>query len=225
MDSWTPKLVAEFVATFSLVFIGAGSIVANHFTGGGVGLLGIALAHGLVLAIFVTATMNISGGHVNPAVTLGAMATGYIDRLQGVAYIVAQLLGGTVAAYLLTLLFPAGSVSATSAGATLVASGVSVTQAVALETVLSFFLVYTVFATGIDNDSPQVGGFAIGLVLTFDILAGGALTGASMNPARSFGPALVSSAWASHWVYWVGPAAGGLIAALLYHFTFLRDRQ
>lgn len=221
-EGWGAKILAEFVAVFALVFIGAGSIITNQLAGGGVGLLGVAFAHGLVLAVFVTATMSISGGHINPAVTLAMVSTGRMEKLLGALYVVTQLLGATLAAFALTLVFPEDATTAASLGATIVASGVTTLQAILLEAILTFFLVFTVFATGVDTKGPRVGGFAIGLVLVFDILVGGPLTGASMNPARSFGPALVANIWDNHVVYWIGPILGAVLAGLLYEHVYLR---
>jgi aquaporin Z len=213
---WFQPFLAEAIGTFGLIFFGAGSIIMNEFTGGGVGLVGIALAHGVALAVVITATAHISGGHINPAVTIGAWVGKAIDSRMAVVYIVAQLLGAVVAASLLAGLYPPAAVSAASLGTPMLADGVSTSTAIMIEAILTFFLVFTVFGTAIDSRAPNLGGWAIGLVLVFDILAGGPLTGASMNPARTFGPALVGGHWADHIVYWVGPILGGIVAAGVY---------
>lgn len=214
---WLGKSTAEFIGTFGLIFFGAGSIVVNqHLGADGYGLIGIAGVHAIILAIVVSATMNISGGHINPAVTIGAFLTRKIGPKLAGAYIVAQLAGGLLGAAFVKSLLPAAAGTATSYGATLVADGVGPLTATTLELVLTFFLVFTVFGTGISDKAPNVGGFAIGLCLFFDAMVGGPFTGASMNPARSFGPALIAGEWAMHWVYWVGPLLGGALAAAVY---------
>ncbi|MFQ5778961.1 MAG: MIP/aquaporin family protein, partial [Terriglobia bacterium] len=218
------KALAEFIGTLALIFIGAGSICANQFTNGGVGLVGIALAHGLTIAVMVSAVGHISGGHINPAVTFGAWVARKISTGEALVYWGAQLAGGTAGALLLTLVFAPATRQAVNLGTPALASNVSFSAGVIFELVMTFFLVFVVFASAIDERGAfkMVGGFAIGMVVTFDILAGGPLTGASMNPARTFGPALVAGFWANHLVYWLGPLAGGALAGLLYNGVFLR---
>ncbi|MBM4415951.1 MAG: aquaporin [Chloroflexi bacterium] len=210
------RLTAEFIGTFALVFLGAGSIIT------GAGLIGVAFAHGLAIAIMITAFGRVSGGHFNPAVTVGVWATRRIASLDAATYIGAQLLAATVAAAVL-LLFP-GTLRDVADGVPALA-GVDFMQGVAIEVVLTFFLVTAIFGTAIDRYAPQVGGFAIGLTITIDILAAGRLTGAAMNPARAFGPALVNGVWDDHLVYWIGPIIGAVIAALLYHYVFFDEKQ
>lgn len=218
--------VAEAVATFALCFIGAGAIVTDAYTEGGVGLLGIAMAHGLTLAIMVNATGHISGGHVNPAVTLGFMVTKRIPIAKGLGYIGAQLLGGALAGFALRAIYNPDAWSVVNLGTPALSAGVPFLQGVYLEAILTFFLVFTVFATAVDSRAPKnVYGFAIGLVLVFDILMGGPLTGASMNPARTFGPAVASGYFENHLVYWIGPGIGGAVAALLYHHLLMSKSQ
>ncbi len=214
--------VAELVATFALCFIGAGAIVTDAYTDGSVGLLGIAIAHGLTLAIMVNATGHISGGHVNPAVTIGFMVTGRMPVAKGLGYIASQLLGGTLAGFALRGIYSQSAWSVVNLGTPGLNAGVPFLNGVYLEAILTFFLVFTVFATAVDIRAPKnVYGFAIGLVLVFDILMGGPLTGASMNPARTFGPALAAGYFENHLVYWIGPGIGGAAAALLYHHLLL----
>ncbi len=214
--------LAELISTFALCFIGAGAIVTDSFTSGGVGLLGIALAHGLVLSIMVNATGHISGGHVNPAVTFGFMLTKRIAIGKGIGYIVSQLLGGMLAGLALRAIFSPNVWSATHLGTPALNPGVPFLNGIFIEAILTFFLVFTVFATAVDTRAPKnVYGFAIGLVLVFDILMGGPLTGASMNPARTFGPAAAAGYFENHLVYWIGPLLGGAIAALVYHHVLM----
>ena len=216
------RLVAEALGTFGLVFVGAAVVVVNGgFPNSGIGLLGIALAHAVVLSVMVTATMTISGGHLNPAITVGLLAVRRIDAVSAVAYIVTQLAAAFVAALAVKMLLPPGAVRAALLGVPVIASSVTLGQAIGIEAVLTFFLVTAVFGTAVSPDAPRVAGFGIGLVLLFDILVGGPLTGAAMNPARAFGPAAVAGQWLGHVVYWVGPLVGGILAALLWEHVLL----
>jgi aquaporin Z len=218
-DSWR-HFIAELIGTFGLVFVGGASIMATsaHTESP---LLAVAVAHGLILSIMVTATMRISG-HLNPAVTLGFLAARRIEPLMAMLYIVAQLLGALLAAYALKALFPHDVATATRLGGQSLAVDVTFAQGIFAEAIATFFLVFAVFGTAVDPHAPKVGGFAIGLTVAADILAIGPLTGASMNPARSLGPAVVSGQYEAQGVYWIGPILGGLAAALLYDTLFLR---
>ncbi|KAF8642222.1 hypothetical protein HU200_067486 [Digitaria exilis] len=194
------------------VFAGSGSGMAfGKLTGGGAttpsGLIAASLAHALALFVAVAVGANISGGHVNPAVTFGAFVGGNISLLKAVAYWVAQLLGSVVACLLLKI-----ATGGEAVGAFSLSAGVGAWNAVVLEVVMTFGLVYTVYATAVD---PNKGA---------NILAGGAFDGASMNPAVSFGPAVVSGVWENHWVYWLGPFLGASIAALVYDIIFIGQR-
>jgi MIP family channel proteins len=222
MPSLARRLTAEALGTFGLVFIGAAVVVVNGgFPNSGIGLLGIALAHALVLSIMVTSTMTISGGHLNPAVTVALMVRRRIDPVSALAYILVQLVAACFAAFLVKLLLPHPAVTNAMLGVPVIANSVSLGQAIGIELVLTFFLVSAVFGTAVSPDAPRVGGFGIGLVLLFDILVGGPLTGAAMNPARAFGPALVAGQWVGHLVYWIGPLLGGLLAAVLWEYVLL----
>jgi MIP family channel proteins len=222
MPSLARRLTAEAIGTFGLVFIGAAVVVVNGgFPNSGIGLLGIALAHAVVLSVMITATMTISGGHLNPAVTVGLLVTRRIDPISAAAYIVTQLVAAIIAAFLVKLLLPLHAVNASMLGVPVIASSVSLGQAIGIELVLTFFLVSAVFGTAVSPDAPRVGGFGIGLVLLFDILVGGPLTGAAMNPARAFGPAVVAGAWVGQLVYWIGPIAGAIVAAILWEYVLI----
>ena len=225
MTSLLRRSLAEAVGTFAFVFIGCAVVVGKGATGAGYGLLGIAWAHAIALSVMVSATMAISGGHLNPAVTLGLLTARRIDVRTAVAYIVAQLASASIGAFGVKLLFPVAAVRATSLGTPALAGNVQLTQGIGLEAVLTFFLVSMVFGTCVNSEAPKVGGFAIGLVLLCDILVGGPLTGAAMNPARAFGPALVSGQWVAHAVYWVGPLLGGIVAGLLWEYVLLPKRE
>jgi aquaporin TIP len=222
MPSLARRLVAEALGTFAFVFVGAAVVVVNGgFPNSGIGLLGISLAHAVALSVMVTATMTISGGHLNPAITLGLLATRRINAGAAAGYIVAQLTAAVLAAFLVKALLPVGAVRSALVGVPVIAGSVSLGQAIGLELILTFFLMSGVYGTAVSPDAPRVGGFGIGLVLLFDILVGGPLTGAAMNPARAFGPALVSGEWVGHVVYWVGPIAGAVLAALLWEHLLL----
>ena len=209
--------MAEFVGTFALVFVGVGSIL---FSGGQ--LLPIALAHGLVIAVMASAVGHISGGHFNPAVTFGFVVTRRMELPFAAVYWVTQLLAATVGALALRVILP--DAASLDNGVPVVNEAIGLGPAVLTEAILTFFLVWVVFATAADPGGAfkSIAGLAIGLTITFDILAGGPLTGAAMNPARALGPGLVQSLWSDWWVYWVGPLAGGGLAALLYEFLYLR---
>lgn len=222
MPSLGRRLLAEALGTFAFVFVGAAVVVVNGgFPNSGIGLIGIALAHAIALSVMISATMSISGGHLNPAVTVGLLVTRRIDPAAAAAYIATQLAAASLAALLVKLLLPAPAVRSALLGVPVIASSVSLGQAIGIELVLTFFLVSAVFGTAVSPNAPRVAGFGIGLVLLFDILVGGPLTGAAMNPARAFGPALVAGEWLGHVVYWVGPLAGAILAALLWEYGLM----
>nr|ALK82474.1 tonoplast intrinsic protein 4;1 [Salix purpurea] len=218
-------LVVEFITTFLFVFAGVGSaMAADKLTGDALlGLFAVAVAHALVVAATISGG-HISGGHLNPAVTIGLLFGGHITVVRSILYWIIQLLASTTACLLLKYL--------TGGLATPVhtlASGMGYLQGVIWEIVLTFSLLFTVYATivdpkkgSIDGQGPILTGFVVGA----NILAGGAFSGASMNPARSFGPALVSWDWTDHWVYWVGPLIGGGLAGFIYeHFFITRSHR
>ena len=216
--------IAELVATFTLVFIGAGAVVATNL---GLDLVGVALAHGLALAIVVSVTGHLSGGHVNPAVTIGLWVTGKVGSSRAAAYVGAQLLGAVVGALLLRALVPGVLYDATAGGTPALAPTIGVGKGIGIEAVLTFFLVFAVFGTAVDERGPwsKTAGLTIGLVIAFDIMAFGPYTGAAMNPARWFGPAFAAGTWSDPFVWIVGPVAGGIVAAVLYRYVFMTDRQ
>ena len=211
---------AEFIGTFALVFIGGAAIMQTKNPGVGSGLLEVALAHAIILAVLVSATMRVSG-HLNPAVTIGFLATRRIEPVMAGIYVLGQLLGAVLAGYALKGLFPEMLFNMTHGGSQSLAIDIGFGQGVVLEAIATFFLVFVVFGTAVDPAAPKIGGLAIGLTIGADILAIGPLTGASMNPARSFGPAVASNFFEGHLVYWIGPIIGGVLAALLYNWLFL----
>jgi MIP family channel proteins len=230
MPSLSQKLAAEFIGTFTFILIAAGSICADQYLRaagqGGLGTLGIAVAHGLAFGIMVTAVGHISGGHLNPAVTIGFWVTKRLSTLQSIGYGIAQLLGSVAAAYLLAAIIPESVWRPAALGAPDLSPDFTRMHGMALEAVLTFFLVFVVFATAVDSRgaSHKIAGFATGLTVTMDVLFGGAFTGAAMNPARALGPALAAHHWQNHGVYWVGPLLGGVLAGVIYDRLYLRNQ-
>ena len=227
MSKASTCFVAEGLGTFALTFIGAGTILTTTFTGGDASLIAIALAHGLVLAIAVSATMNISGGHINPAVTITMLVTGRIKPPLAIGYIVSQLVGASVAGFLLMFIFKsmgeagAEAIIACKLGTPNLNAAVSLWMGVLIEIILTFLLVFVIFGTAVDPRAPKIGGFGIGLAVTVDILMGGPLTGAAMNPARTFGTLLgglgdTADLWSQHWIYWLAPIVGAVLAGVFY---------
>jgi aquaporin TIP len=211
---------AEFIGTFALIFVGAGSIIAVH----GNNLTAIALAHGLAIGVMASAVGHISGGHFNPAVTLGFLVTRRIEPRLAATYWFAQFTSAVIAALLLTAVLPQPAVDAVDLGVPALGPGISAGAGLVIEIVLTFFLVWVIFATAADPRGAfaAISGLAIGFAITLDIFIGGPFTGAAMNPARALGPQLVQGIWSNAWVWYLGPALGAVAAALLYEFLYLR---
>jgi MIP family channel proteins len=224
MSSLPRRSIAEALGTFALVFIGTGVVASKFYPDAAFGILGVAVAHAMVLSVMITATMSISGGHLNPAVTIGLLVARRVDSRTAGAYVISQLIGAILASLLMKAIYPAGVTKPIALGTPAIANNIVFGQAVTIEAVLTFFLVSAVFGTVVNPDAPKVGGFGVGLVLMFDILVGGPLTGSAVNPARAFGPALVSGQWVGQVVYWVGPILGGIVAALLWEHVLLPKR-
>ncbi|MGA8222994.1 MAG: MIP/aquaporin family protein [Candidatus Acidiferrales bacterium] len=230
MYSLPQKFFAELVGTFTLIFIGVGSICADQYLRAsgqpGVGLLAIAAAHGLAIGIMVTAVGHISGGHLNPAVTIGFWVTRRMSTLHALSYWIAQLIGASAAAYLIIAIVPDTIWRPAGLGTPDLAADFTRIHGMALEAATTFLLVFVVFATAADAKGAfnKIAGFAIGLTITMDILFAGPFTGGAMNPARAFGPALAAHHWTNHGVYWVGPLLGGVVAGVIYDRLFLRDQ-
>ena len=221
--SWRATF-AEFVATLLFVFLGAGSVVATGtLIGEGLtasGLIVIALAHGFAIALLAYATANISGGHINPAVTFAAWVTKNISTARAMMFVLAQLVGAVAGALLLLAAIP--DAADTTLGAHALGGGVSISTGLVMEIVVTFALVFVIFATAVDSGGMgNLAPLAIGLTVLVDHLIAVPITGASMNPARSFGPALVAGEWADHWIYWIAPMIGGALAGLVYQFSFI----
>ena len=211
------KVVAEFIGVFTFVF----AVVASVGLGESLGLLGVALAQGLAIGTMISSLGRISGAHFNPAVTLGALVTRRIEPAIAVAYWIAQLAGAVAAALVVKWLYPGFLELGSSAPRT--SAGTSAFEGLVLEGILTFFLVWVVFATAVDPKGTfgAIAGYGIGLIIAVDILIAGPITGASMNPARAFGSQLVFSEWPDAWIYYVGPLIGGVLAAVLYTQLYL----
>jgi MIP family channel proteins len=235
------KLTAEFLGTFALVFFGEGAICADQSLhgAGSLGLFGIAAAHGLAVATLFCALSRVSGGHFNPAVTIGFWVTKRVSTMDVVLYWIAQLAGAILAAFVLKAIIPEDTWRAVALGTPELVRDFSRLSAMALEALATFFLVLVFFATGLGATgvatveataledrgvSRAVAGFAIGLTVALGIMVAGPFTGGALNPARAFGPALASWHWASQGVFWVGPLAGGFLAGLLYDSVFLKKQ-
>jgi aquaporin Z len=229
MYNLTQKVVAEFIGTFALIFFGAGAVCVDFYlrASGGLGLLGVSLAHGLAIAIMVSALGHISGGHFNPAITIGFWVTRRLSTMDSLAYWGGQLLGASAAAFVLKLVIPEDIANNVFLGSPELMRDFPRWSGMALEAVTTFFLVFVVFATAVDEKGTfrSIAGFAIGLTITLGILVAGPFTGAALNPARAFGPELVSRHWLNWGIYWVGPLSGGFIAGLLYDSLFLRKAE
>ena len=212
------RAVAEFVGTFTLVFAGVSSIAV------GGNLTTVAFAHGLAIAVMVSAVGHISGGHFNPAVTFAFLITRRMAPVLALVYWVTQLAAAVAGALMVKAIFPDQLTDRAKLGAPAVANVIGSGAAFAMEAVLTFFLVFVVFATAADprGTFKSIAGLAIGLTITMDILAGGPLTGAAMNPARAFGPELVQNAWTNAWIWYAAPVVGAAVAALAYEFLYLR---
>ncbi len=210
------RALAEFVGAFTLIFAGMAAAAV------GADLVGVALANGLAIGIMASAVGHISGGHFNPAVTFGFLLTRRIAARLAVAYVLAQLAGAVAAALVLRGIFSPDSVL--DAGVPQLAPGLGVGSGLLAEGVLTFFLVWVIFASAADprGTFKSIAGLAIGLTIVIAVLACGPLTGAALNPARAFGPELVQGIWSDAWVYWIAPLAGGGLAALLYDYMYLR---
>lgn len=223
-DALDPRsLVVEAIGAFTLIFAGTGAVmIAAGKTN--IGLIEIAFAHGLAIALMVSALGAISGGHFNPAVTVAMWVTRRIGTIAGAGYVVAQLAGAVLASLALRALFPEGLREEAQMGAATLGPGIDFARGVGIEAILTFFLVIVIFGTAVDARAPKLGGIAIGLTITMDILVGGPLTGGAMNPARAFGPAVVAGVWDDHVVYWIGPIIGAVAAGLLYHYVLIEEQ-
>ncbi len=231
LAKWIRPLLAEMIGPFALVFIGAGAIMTATGQGWGDGgtLVVVALAHGLAIGLMVAAAGHISGGHYNPAVTIALWAGGKIGLVKAVAYIVAQLAGAVIAALLLRYIYPEAIRDAANFGVPGIkyahagdALVIGRARGFLIEVVATFFLAYVIHGVAVDSRGAHaIAPLAIGLAITMDILMAGPLTGAAMNPARHFGPALVQGEWKDTWVYWAGPIVGGVLASVVHNYVLI----
>ena len=210
--------LAEFVGAFTLIFIGGGAAIISFSSHD---LVAVALANGLAIGIMVTNLGHISGGHFNPAITLGFVVTRRIKPALAAVYWFSQLLGAVCAAFLLRYFFTQLAVKVTAPAP---AASITDWKALLLEAIMTFFLVWAVWATAVDPRGAfkAIAGLAIGLTISIDVFVGGPVTGAAMNPARAFGPEVAGNTWTGWWIYWIGPIAGALVASLVYEYLYLR---
>lgn len=218
------KAIVELIGTFLFVFIGAGAVIAAQSIASPAPLVVAAIANGIGLALAVSFAMNISGGHINPAVTIGALVARRIPAKHAGVYIVAQIIGAVLAGALLLTIYSVAAGTAVNYGAPSLAKGVSVYQGILVEAVLTFILVFVVFGTTIDDRAPRIAGFGVGLAVMLDVLIGGQFTGAAMNPARAIGPEVAALYFANWYVYVIGPLIGAVIAAAIYEYVILREK-
>jgi aquaporin TIP len=216
-------LVAEFIGTFGFVFISVGTITADQMLSGRLGPLAIVLASGIALAAMMSATAAISGGHLNPAITFGLFLARKIDRGTAISYVISQCLGALVAMMILQLTMPTVSLAAVWFGAPKLGVNISIIQGLVAESVLTFLLMFVFYGTMIDQRAPRLGGLFVGLAFAVSLLLAGPITGGAFNPARHFGPALISGIMDNFWIYWIGPAAGAALAALVYNLILERQ--
>lgn len=210
---WRRRAVAEAIGTYFLVTIGAGAAMVNAYTDGVIGHAGVALAFAFVVLAMIYAIGHLSGAHINPAVTIAFWAAGSFPTREVLPYLIAQCVGAVGAS--LTLLWILGPVG--SLGATIPA--IPIGAAFAVEFLLSFVLMFVITAVATDERvTAGFGGLAVGLTVGFDAMMGGPLTGASMNPARSLGPAVAGGIWEAHWIYWMAPIAAMVLAGRVYEW-------
>lgn len=224
MTSLARRAVAEVYGTFALVFFGCGAVIMESFPSARFGLLGIALVHAVVLSVAITSTMAISGGHLNPAVSIGLWATRRTTGQDTFVYVVSQLAGALLAALALKMLLPGGVAKFVLWGTPTIYAGMTFGTATVLEGLLTFFLMSAVMGTAVSSAAPKVGGFGIGLTLFFAIMVGGPFTGGALNPARAFGPAVISGNMQSLGAYFIGPIVGAVLAALLWDKVLLKEK-
>ncbi|HQW65843.1 MAG TPA: aquaporin [Gemmatimonadales bacterium] len=225
MRPLVPRVIAEMFGTFVLILFGAGSAVINSFPNAQYGVFGIAVVHGIALAIAISATMAISGGHLNPAVTIGLLSIKKISAPDAFAYVVAQLSGGLLGALAVKTLVAPNVGRVVGYGAPALHNTMTITTGIALEAILTFFLMSAVMGTAVSKHAPKIAGFGIGLTLIPGIVVGGPLTGAALNPARAFGPAIMSGSMQAQAVWWIGPIVGAVVAAVLWNYVLLGKEE
>lgn len=223
MPSLARRAIAEMYGTFALVFFGCGAIVMDSFPGGRYATFGIALVFGIALAVGISATMHISGGHLNPAVTAGLLVARRISMVDAFVYIVAQLAAASLAIVALKAIIPQSVGNLVMWGTPVISGRVTFQQAIALEAIMTFFLVGAVMGTVVAKNAPKIGGFGVGMTVFIGGMISAPLTGGAMNPARAFGPAIISGNLTGQAAYWIGPLLGGILAAALWGYVLLKD--
>ncbi|MCF6147446.1 MAG: aquaporin [Candidatus Kuenenia sp.] len=228
MDSFK-KYIAEFLGTFTLVFIAAGAVCTDYYLqragGAGIGVLGISIAYGLAIVSITYALSYISGAHINPAVTIACWITRRMNPNTAINYIIAQIAGAALAGFVLKTLFPEAMYTV-HLGTSTLGDEVSVMQGLVMEFIISFLLVLTIFGTAIDKRSfSSFSGLTIGLVVLFGVLISSPISSGAMNPARAFGPAIASGQFSHHYIWWIGPVFGGIAAAFFYDVVFAEKRK
>ncbi len=232
MHRFFQRFAAEFIGTFGVIFIAAGAVCADQYLAASgqvkLGIVGIALAYGLAYAVMISALGHSSSGYFNPAVTIGLWVTRRVSTVQAISWVIAQILGSSLAAYLLIALIPDAGWRTRALGSITPNLSLDITrgQGMAIEAVLTFFLALVIFATAIDakRGFQRFSGLLSGLVVTAGVLVAEPFTGASINPMRALGPAVATRHWGNHGVYWIGPLFGGVLAAVIYDRLFLRDQ-
>lgn len=221
------KLLIEALGTFLLLSVGVGAVISStSMHAGGASILIVALAFGLALGIAVTAALNISGGHINPAVTIGMLFARRINIKNAIAYIIAQIIGASIAIFLLFGLLPASLGASVMWGLPTVSSSITVLQGLFIEALITFFLVFSVFMTAANPKiGSKIGGLGVGLTLTILILFAGPFTGAAANPAVFMGPAIATGNFTNWYVYWIGPVTGAIIAAFICEYGLLLQKR
>jgi aquaporin TIP len=223
MSSLARRAIAEMLGTAFLVFFGCGVVIMNNYPGAGFNVFGVALAHAFVLSLAISMTMGISGGHVNPAVTIGMLAIRRISPRDATVYVAAQLVGAVIAGLFVRFALPWNVGHVISGGTPSVASTVTFLDAIVIEAIITFLLMSGVMGTIVATNAPRIGGFGVGLTLIPSIMVAGVLTGAAANPARAFGPAVISGNFTAQAVWWIGPIAGAVLAALLWQHVLLKE--
>lgn len=216
------KLGAEFFGTFVFVLVGAGSALGTASLtapDSGAALLAAAFGNGMALAVAVTATLKISGGVLNPAVAIGLLSVKKLTAKESALYVIAEIIGAIAAGAALVAVFPATLGDQVRWGSPALGSSVSTLEGAGIEALLTFVLMFAIYGSAVDLRAPHVGGIVIGLAVLVDVLVGGNLTGAAMNPARALGPMIAGGFYPSYWyIYLVGPVIGAVAAALAYHY-------
>lgn len=223
--SLSRRAMAELFGTFLLVFFGCGAVVMDPFPNAHFGLFGIAVVHGVILSLAVSMTMAISGGVVNPALTVGLWSIGKLNTRDAGVYFGAQVIGAVVAGVLLKMVLPVnvGALRSIAYGTPMVQSTLSAGQAMVIEAILTFVLMSALMGTVVSIKAPKIAGFGVGLTLIPAIMIGGPLTGAALNPARALGPAIASGEWTGQAIWWIGPIVGAVLAAQLWGRFLLKD--